>query len=87
MDFIQQTIELARKNVEAGGRPSSCLIVKEGTALAEGVNLVAQTHDPTAHAGMCAIRTATARLQTEHLTGCEFNILAHPCPMCLAAMY
>lgn len=36
-----------------------------------------------AHAEMCAIRTATARLQTEHLTGCEFYILAHPCPMFL----
>src|SRR5262249_40884793 len=69
------------------GVPFSCLIVKDGTILAEGVNLVAQTHDPTAHAEICAIRKATARLQTEHLTGCEFYILAHPCPMCLAAMY
>jgi guanine deaminase len=48
---------------------------------------VAQTHDPTAHAEMLAIREATKRLKTEHLTDCEFYILAHPCPMCLAAMY
>ena len=87
MDFIQQTIELARRNVETGGRPFSCLIIKDGAVLAEGVNLVAQTHDPTAHAEICAIRTATAKLKTEHLTRCEFYILAHPCPMCLAAMY
>ena len=87
MDFVQRTIELARMNVEAGGRPFSCVIVKEGVMLAEGVNLVAQTHDPTAHAEICAIREATAKLQTEHLIGCEFYILAHPCPMCLAAMY
>jgi tRNA(Arg) A34 adenosine deaminase TadA len=87
MDFIQRTIELAKNNIEAGGRPFSCLIVKGGTILAEGVNLVAQTHDPTAHAEICAIRTATAKLQSEHLTGCEFYLLAHPCPMCLAAMY
>ena len=87
MDFIQQTIALARRNVDSGGRPFSCLIVKDGTILAEGVNLVAQTHDPTAHAEISAIRTATAKLKTEHLTGCDFYILAHPCPMCLAAMY
>ncbi|HJT20672.1 MAG TPA: nucleoside deaminase [Nitrospira sp.] len=87
MDFIRRTIELAQNNVEAGGRPFSCLIVKDGTILAEGVNLVAQTHDPTAHAEICAIRQATAKLQTEHLIGCDFYILAHPCPMCLAAMY
>ncbi len=26
-------------------------------------------------------------LKSEHFYGCEFYILAHPCPMCLAAMY
>jgi guanine deaminase len=87
MDFKERLIELAKCNLEAGGRPFSCLIVKDGAVLAEGVNRVAQTHDPTAHAEICAIREATAKLHTEHLIGCTFYILAHPCPMCLAAMY
>lgn len=87
MDFKERLIELAKANVEAGGRPFSCLIVKDGVVLAEGVNRVAQTHDPTAHAEIYAIREATAKLHTEHLIGCTFYILAHPCPMCLAAMY
>ena len=87
MDFKERLIELAKANVEAGGRPFSCRIVKDGVVLAEGVNRVAQTHDPTAHAEICAIREATAKLHTEHLIGCTFYILAHPCPMCLAAMY
>jgi guanine deaminase len=87
MDFIQRTIDLARANVEQGGRPFACLIVKDGAILAEAVNRVAQTHDPTAHAEICAIREASAKLQSETFTGCEFYILAHPCPMCLAAMY
>src|SRR2546426_4783223 len=87
MDFIKRTIELAKANVEAGGRPFACLIVKDGQILAEGVNRVAQTNDPTAHAEICAIREAAAKLQSEHFNGCEFYILAHPCPMCLAAMY
>jgi guanine deaminase len=87
MDFIHRTIELARENVERGGRPFACVIVKDGAVLAEAVNLVAQTHDPTAHAEIVAIREASAKLGSEHFTGCEFYILAHPCPMCLAAMY
>ena len=87
MDFIRRTIELALSNVEQGGRPFACLIVKDGAILAEGVNRVAQTHDPTAHAEICAIREAAAKLQSETFAGCEFYILAHPCPMCLAAMY
>lgn len=86
-DFIRRTIELARANVEQGGRPFACLIVKDGEILAEAVNLVAQTHDPTAHAEIGAIRQAAARLQSETFTGCTYYILAHPCPMCLAAMY
>ena len=87
MDYIKRTIELARKNVEEGGRPFATIIVKDGTVIAEAANQVAQTHDPTAHAEVLAIRQACSKLGTEHLTGCEFFILAHPCPMCLAAMY
>ena len=87
MDYVQRTIELARANVERGGRPFACLIVRGDEILAEAVNLVAQTHDPTAHAEICAIREASARIGSEHFHGCVFYILAHPCPMCLAAMY
>ena len=87
MEIIRRLIDLAAANVERGGRPFACIIARGGEVLAEAVNLVAQTHDPTAHAEIQAIREASARLGTEHFTGCEFYILAHPCPMCLAALY
>ena len=87
MDLIKRTIDLARANVEDGGRPFACIISRGGEIVAEAVNLVAQTHDPTAHAEILAIRAAAAKLGTEHFTGCEFTILAHPCPMCLASAY
>jgi len=87
MDFIKRTIELARENVEQGGRPFACVIAKDGKVLVEASNQVAQSHDPTAHAEILAIRKGSQILGSEHFTGCEFYILAHPCPMCLAAMY
>ena len=87
MDFIERTIEVARKNVEEGGRPFATVIVRNGEIIAEAGNQVAQTHDPTAHAEVIAIREACMKLGTEHLTDCDFYIMAHPCPMCLAAMY
>ena len=87
MNFIKRAIEIAQENVEAGGRPFATVIVRDGEILAEAANQVAQTRDPTAHAEIVAIRDACKKLGTEHLTGCEFYILAHPCPMCLAAMY
>jgi tRNA(Arg) A34 adenosine deaminase TadA len=83
MELIQRTIDLANANVERGGRPFACIVTRGGEIIAEAVNLVAQTHDPTAHAEICAIREASAKLGTEHFIGCEFYILAHPCPMCL----
>ena len=87
MDFIKKTINLAKENVINGGRPFACIIVKNGEILAEGVNEVAQTKDPTAHAEIVAIRKATIKLGTEDLSGCDFYLLAHPCPMCLGALY
>lgn len=87
MDFIKRTIELAKENVENGGRPFACLITRNEKIFVEATNTVAQIHDPTAHAEINAIRSATEKLGTEHLYDCNFYILASPCPMCLAAMY
>jgi guanine deaminase len=87
MDFVQRTIDIARRNVEEGGRPFATVIVKDDEVLAESANQVAQTHDPTAHAEILAIRQACTKLGTEHLTGTTIYVLAHPCPMCLGSLY
>ena len=87
MDFAAHTIDLARRNVAEGGRPFATVIVKEGEILSESANQVAQTHDPTAHAEILAIRQACTRLGTEHLVGTTIYVLAHPCPMCLGSLY
>ncbi|WP_094286865.1 nucleoside deaminase [Mycobacterium lehmannii] len=87
MDFVQRTVDLARRNVEEGGRPFATVIARDGEVLAESANQVAQTHDPTAHAEILAIRKACTKLGTEHLTGATIYVLAHPCPMCLGSLY
>jgi guanine deaminase len=86
-DFAQRTIELARQNVAAGGRPFATVIVNDGEILAASANRVAQTHDPTAHAEILAIRQACMKLGTEHLVDATIYVLAHPCPMCLGSLY
>lgn len=87
MDFAQRTIDLARQNVAEGGRPFATVIVRDGEILGESANKVAQTHDPTAHAEILAIRAACTKLGTEHLVGSTIYVLAHPCPMCLGSLY
>eukprot|EP01128_Nolandella_sp_AFSM9_P011794 TRINITY_DN8712_c0_g1_i1.p1 TRINITY_DN8712_c0_g1~~TRINITY_DN8712_c0_g1_i1.p1 ORF type:complete len:198 (-),score=66.51 TRINITY_DN8712_c0_g1_i1:204-797(-) len=86
--YIERTIRVAEANVREGGRPFATIIVKTetGEIVAEGGNQVKQTGDPTAHAEVVAIRKLSASIG-ENMSGYTFYILAHPCPMCLAAMY
>jgi len=86
-DFARRTIDLARQNVAEGGRPFATVIVRDGEVVAESANRVAQTHDPTAHAEILAIRAACLKLGTEHLADATIYVLAHPCPMCLGSLY
>ena len=86
-DPIDRTIELALSNIENGGRPFACVVTRDGRLIAESPNLVVQTGDPTAHAEIVAVREASRVLGTESLAGCEIFVMAHPCPMCLGALY
>ena len=45
-----------------------------------------ETHDPTAHAELLAIRAASRHLGSASLAGCSVFASGHPCPMCMAAM-
>jgi guanine deaminase len=87
MDFAQRTIEMIREKVAAGGLPFGTVIVKDDKIIAERTNHVPETHDPTAHGEILAIREACTKLGTEHLTGATVYLGAHPCPMCLGALY
>jgi guanine deaminase len=85
---MSRAIELAVENVRLGrGGPFAALVVKDGAVVAEGVNLVASTNDPTAHAEVVAIRAACRALGGFQLTGCEIYTTCEPCPMCLGAIY
>jgi guanine deaminase len=86
-EFIERTIELAAENVRRNGGPFAALVVKDGKAIATGVNRVTRSHDPTAHAEIVAIREACRALEDFQLTGCDMYSSCEPCPMCLGALY
>lgn len=86
--FMARAIQLAIENVQAGkGGPFAAVVVREGRILAEGVNLVTSTEDPTAHAEIVAIRQACRNLASFQLSGCEIYASSEPCPMCMGAIY
>ena len=85
---MARAIELSIENVHSGrGGPFGAVIVKDGVMIAEGVNQVTSTKDPTAHAEILAIRAACAKLGVFELQDCEIYASCEPCPMCLGAIY
>jgi len=87
-EFLRRAIRLATENVVKGrGGPFAAVIVRDGEVVGEGVNTVTESHDPTAHGEVNAIRAAARKLGTFTLTGCELYTSCEPCPMCLAAAY
>ena len=86
--FMRRAIELSRKGMESGdGGPFGAVIVKGEKIVGEGWNRVIVTKDPTAHGEVVAIRAATQSLGDFNLKGCDLYTSAHPCPMCLGAIY
>ena len=88
LEFLRRAIALATENVTSGrGGPFAALMARDGKVIAEGVNVVTATNDPTAHGEVTAIRAACKVLDTFTLAGCELYTSCEPCPMCLAASH
>jgi len=86
--FMARAIQLSIENVHSGqGGPFGAVVVKDASIIAEGVNQVTLTNDPTAHAEVLAIRQACRKLGLFELEGCELYTSCEPCPMCLGAIY
>jgi tRNA(Arg) A34 adenosine deaminase TadA len=86
--FMARAIQLSLENVHSGqGGPFGAVIVTNGTIVAEGVNRVTASNDPTAHAEVNAIRAACSKLRVFALPECEIYCSCEPCPMCLGAIY
>ena len=87
-NFMARALVLSLDNVRSGrGGPFGAVIVRGDEIIAEGVNCVTTTNDPTAHAEMVAIREACRKLQSFELAECEIYTSCEPCPMCLGAIY
>ena len=86
--FMARAIQLSIEGVQSRlGGPFGAVIVRDGQIVAEGLNQVTSTNDPTAHAEMLAIRQACAKLRVFELKDCELYTSCEPCPMCLGAIY
>jgi len=58
----------------------------DGNLVGEGFNRSIQSHDPSAHAEIIALRAAGKALANYRLPGCTLYVTLEPCAMCAMAI-
>jgi len=66
--------------------PIGAVIVCNGRLVAKGHNMVEKLQDPSAHAEMIAITSATEAIGWKYLNNCTLYVTVEPCPMCAGAL-
>ena len=85
-EMMEEALTLARAAAAAGEVPVGAVVVKDGLIIGRGANKPLQSHDPSAHAEIIAIREAAAFLGNDRLTGCDLWVTLEPCAMCAGAI-
>ena len=86
-DFMRRALELARRAEAEGEVPVGAVVVEDGKIVGEGWNRPISANDPTAHAEIQALRSASASKKNYRLTGATLYVTLEPCDMCVGAMF
>jgi len=84
---MRRAIELAQQAAEEGEVPVGAVVVVGGTIVGEGWNRPIAAADPSAHAEIQAMRTASAALRNYRLLDSTLYVTLEPCPMCVGAIF
>lgn len=83
---MQLALAQARLAASNGEVPVGAVVVRHGKVIATGCNAPVDSHDPTAHAEIVALRAAAQVLGNYRLEDCELYATLEPCAMCSGAM-
>ena len=84
--MMKHCLKLARVALANGDAPVGSIIAVNGEIVAEGVESVKFTKDPTAHAELNALRAACEKLNSLVLSGAALYTNVEPCVMCAYAI-
>ncbi len=84
--WMHKALELAARAEAEDEVPVGAVLVKDNQLIAEGWNQPIQSHDPSAHAEMMAIRAAGQALNNYRLIDTTLYVTLEPCSMCVGAM-
>lgn len=82
MNYIDGTIEEAKKSLLTEDVPIGALIVLNNEIIAVGYNTREKDHSVLGHAEINAIEQATRKLKRWNLSDCELYVSLEPCSMC-----
>ena len=83
---MRAALDEAHKALDKQEVPVGAVIVAKDIIIARAHNLPETLRDPTAHAEMQAITSATNYLGAKYLTGCTIYVTVEPCLMCAGAL-
>ncbi|WP_227672858.1 tRNA adenosine(34) deaminase TadA [Psychrobacter lutiphocae] len=87
VQFMLRALQLANQGAQAGEVPVGAVIVCDGKVIGEGFNQPIETHDPTAHAEIVALRCACEAIQNYRLpVNSTLYVTLEPCTMCFGAL-
>ena len=84
--WMNSAIEQAAIAYEQKEVPIGSVIVSEGQIIGRGYNKVESLKDPTAHAELIAITSASSTLENWRLIDCDIYVTLEPCIMCSGAI-
>ena len=84
-DFMTVALNEARQCRKFGEHPVGALIVQGETILSRSGNRTHQDTNPTHHAEIVVIGSASKHLGRKNLSDCILYTTHEPCPMCAAA--
>lgn len=84
--WMRQALSEAQQAFDEGEVPIGAVVVARNRIIARAHNLVERLGDPTAHAEMLAVTSASEALGGKYLTDCTLYVTLEPCPMCMGAL-
>ena len=76
----------AEKAFEQNEIPIGAVVVQNGQIIGRGYNQCESLNDPTAHAEIIAITSASNTIKDWRLVDCSLYVTKEPCPMCAGAI-
>jgi len=84
--WMGEAFKLAQQAQDAGEVPVGAVIVSQNQIISSGYNHPIESHDPSAHAEMVALRNAGKHLNNYRLLDTTLYVTLEPCVMCAGAM-